>query len=313
MITLLELDPDFAALLSDEERAVAGRLGVAVHTVDAEDDVAALLGETGAFGAEVLEGMLVRRLRVGDQVGIRLLGAGDIVMAPRDVRSVCLAESQLIACQGARLALFGEGVLFGLRRWPTLALRLLERFAERVELLEAQLVISQLPRVDQRVSAVMWLLAERWGRVTRMGTHLPIHLTHDTLGALIGARRSTVTLALGQLADHGEVIKQEDGWLLLAPPPQPSGLSADTSLEGLKLRAPSPTPWMEQALPDNGSPPIVVAFSGAVRADCREERALAGSHRDRARKLRARSRELRWRSARAQPSTEALQPFRAAR
>jgi hypothetical protein len=67
--------------------------------------------------------------------------------------------------------------------------------------------------------AIMWLLAEKWGYVTRAGTVLPLALTHATLGYLIGARRPTVTLALGELAERGRLVKQDDGWLIIEPPP----------------------------------------------------------------------------------------------
>jgi len=53
-------------------------------------------------------------------------------------------------------------VLFAIRRWPAVAVRLLKRFAEQSQTLEAQLVIAQLARVEQRVFALMWLLAQRW-------------------------------------------------------------------------------------------------------------------------------------------------------
>jgi hypothetical protein len=47
-------------------------------------------------------------------------------------------------------------------------------------------------------------------------------LTHETLGALVGARRPTVTLALRKLTDDGALVPQDAGWLLVAPPPEPA-------------------------------------------------------------------------------------------
>ena len=95
--------------------------------------------------------------------------------------------------------------------------------AEQSDRLATQLAICQLPRVDQRLLAMMWLLAESWGQVTSAGTTLPLTLTHDTLGGLVGARRPTVTLALGELTDRGAIVRQDRGWLLLEPPPESSG------------------------------------------------------------------------------------------
>jgi hypothetical protein len=79
-------------------------------------------------------------------------------------------------------------------------------------------MICQLPRVDERLLALMWLLAESWGQVTPAGTLLPIALTHAALGGLIGARRPTVTLALGNLTAAGVIRRQPRGWLLLGSP-----------------------------------------------------------------------------------------------
>jgi hypothetical protein len=61
----------------------------------------------------------------------------------------------------------------------------------------------------------MWHLAERWGRMTPAGVSVPLGLTHETIGRLVGARRPTVSLALKQLAASGTITRREDGaWLL---------------------------------------------------------------------------------------------------
>jgi len=129
-----------------------------------------------------------------------------------------VSDSSTRAVGGTRLVLLGGELLLATRRWPGLARGLYERFAQQTDRLATQLVICQLPRVDQRLLALMWLLAESWGRVTASGTTLPLKLTHDVLGALIGARRPTVTLALRDLAERGAVVKRDQGWLLLEPP-----------------------------------------------------------------------------------------------
>jgi hypothetical protein len=95
----------------------------------------------------------------------------------------------------------------------------------------AQLVICQLPRVDERVLAMLWLLSETWGHVTPSGVRLPLVLTHETLGALVGARRPTVTLALRKLVEDGALVHQDAGWLLLEPP-------AESEEEAAKILAP---------------------------------------------------------------------------
>ena len=116
-----------------------------------------------------------------------------------------------------------------------------------------QLVICQLPRVDQRVLAVMWLLAESWGQVTPGGIRLPLTLTHETLGALVGARRPTVTLALRKLSDEGSIVHQDSGWLLLEPPPDPAATSSAAKLvppelAGISRWAPAPAPGRDPSV-----------------------------------------------------------------
>jgi len=80
----LGIDPDFGQLLSFEDRAIARRLSLRVSGSRGASgrwgaDVNALLAEARVFGAIVVEGMLVHRRQVADQVGLRLLGAGDMV------------------------------------------------------------------------------------------------------------------------------------------------------------------------------------------------------------------------------------------
>lgn len=143
-----------------------------------------------------------------------------------------VGEASLRGLPGTRLALLGRDVVFAARRWPGLASALQLRAAQQADRLAAQLVICQLPRVDQRLLSLLWLLAESWGRVTPAGTALPLKLTHEALGALIGARRPTVTLALRELTERGAIVRQNEGWLLLEGPPEASG-RAET------LRAPA--------------------------------------------------------------------------
>jgi Crp-like helix-turn-helix domain len=66
----------------------------------------------------------------------------------------------------------------------------------------------------------MWFLAESWGRVTPAGTSLPLSLTHDAIGEMIGAKRPTVSLALKELVQQGAVVRRDGGWLLLKGAPE---------------------------------------------------------------------------------------------
>jgi CRP/FNR family cyclic AMP-dependent transcriptional regulator len=56
--------------------------------------------------------------------------------------------------------------------------------------------ISQLPRVEDRLLALMWLLADSRGIVCEDGIRVPLSVTHESLAQMIGARRQTVNLGL---------------------------------------------------------------------------------------------------------------------
>jgi CRP/FNR family transcriptional regulator, cyclic AMP receptor protein len=49
---------------------------------------------------------------------------------------------------------------------------------------------------------------------------IPFALTHSTLARLVGARRPSVTSAIGELAKDGLLERTDDGWLLRGDPSQ---------------------------------------------------------------------------------------------
>jgi hypothetical protein len=96
---------------------------------------------------------------------------------------------------------------------------LIERLNARAQRLAVAQAISQLNRVDERLLALFWHLAARWGHVTPRGLHLSLTLSHRMLSQLIGARRPTVSTALGDLTRRGQVLRLDDGtWLLTGEP-----------------------------------------------------------------------------------------------
>ncbi len=222
-IRLLDADADIGRYLTADEREAAEALTVPCVTLEpGHVDVGAVIERNACFGAFVLDGMLVAHLRVGEQAGMRILGPGDVVSTGTVPASMLLVDSGCRAVVRTRLAMLGKDVLVGAHRWPRLIAGLHARTAEQIERVSVQLAICQLPRVEDRLLALFWLLAESWGRVTTSGTVLPLALTHETLGALIGARRPTVTLALGELAARGAVLRQGRAWLLVEPPARPT-------------------------------------------------------------------------------------------
>jgi CRP-like cAMP-binding protein len=99
-------------------------------------------------------------------------------------------------------------------RWPTVIEEITERAVRRSHALGLQLALGQVPRIEGRLLLLFWRLSERWGRVTPEGILVPLRLTHETLAALVSARRPSVTSALGRLAESGLVERRDGGWLV---------------------------------------------------------------------------------------------------
>jgi hypothetical protein len=216
-MALLDVDADLCRYLTADERARIAQISVPVLSVPKGPlDPAELLGGE-AFAAVVLNGLVLHHLAIGSHLGRRILGPGDVIdtgVVPEPL----LGQSRYGAASETRLAALGTDFLLAARRAPRLFVGLQAVIADQTERLATQLVICQLPRVADRVLAMLWLLAESFGRVGAAGTTLPLSLTHEALGALVGARRPTVTLALGELTHRGALVHDADGWLLLEPP-----------------------------------------------------------------------------------------------
>lgn len=216
-VAILEIDPDLGAGLAPEAFKAASRHFVVpvVSTessgpIDLPDDLG-----PDAFGALVLEGVVLHEIEMGGWRTAQLLGPGDLV-GPEPGRSTAVSGSVTVdASAGTALAVLGPHALAAMARWPALAANLLRASSAQSERLSAQQAISRLPRVGDRLVAMLWSLAERWGHVRADAVHLPLAMTHDLLGRLVGARRPTVSVALSVLAEKGLVTRQPDRtWLL---------------------------------------------------------------------------------------------------
>jgi CRP/FNR family cyclic AMP-dependent transcriptional regulator len=167
------------------------------------------------FALLVVDGLLIHDLRIADSAASELLGPGDLAGA-RPVGDVLVpTASSWTVVHPSRIALLDARLTRTIRLAPVLATRLLARAAEQCARLSAHRAIVQLPRVEDRVLALFGHLAERWGRVGSGGLIVPLRLTHEMIGRLVGARRPTVSLGLKALADQGALDRRDDGsWLI---------------------------------------------------------------------------------------------------
>lgn len=222
--SLLELDPDLGLLLS-EDRLEAARhtLRVAIHSLETGPwDVERMSSTTtDHLGLLVLDGVLAREVLVSDTISTELLGPGDVLRPWHLHESASLLRYSVRwnVLSRSRIALLDRRFAGQLASFPEVNAALIDRVNERAFRLAVTQAISQLNRVDRRLLALFWHLAERWGRITADGVALPMTLSHRMLGQLVGARRPTVSTALSELGKANEVRRRDDGtWLLTGEP-----------------------------------------------------------------------------------------------
>jgi CRP/FNR family transcriptional regulator, cyclic AMP receptor protein len=221
---ILELDPELGQLLEGERLLTARRdLQVIVHTLhDGPWEASRLAGASpDHIGLLVLDGVLAREVLVSDTISTELLGPGDVVRPWRLHEGDALLQHTVRwnVLTRSRIALLDRRFAAQLARYPEVNAAVIDRINERALRLAVTQAISQLNRVDRRLLALFWHLAERWGRMTPDGVAIPMTLSHRMLGQLVGARRPTVSTALGELARLGELVRRDDGtWLLTGEP-----------------------------------------------------------------------------------------------
>ena len=164
-----------------------------------------LTGGSQPNGLHILDGLLVREATVSNHPCAELLGPGDLLRAGDDSEHEELLPRRIewAAATSARVAIVDQALAVRMAQWPEIFAALMDRAARRAERLVVTQAIAHLTRVDDRLLALLWLLAERWGRVVPGGVLVSLRLPHRTLAGMVGARRPSVTTALGQLMARG--------------------------------------------------------------------------------------------------------------
>jgi hypothetical protein len=220
IVRLLEYDPDLGRRMRPARLHEAQLHALApVVTVPRglwDPSATAATAVAGPYGLLVLDGLMSRDLLIGDLASAQLVGRGDLIQLHDDEGAELMPLGvRWTVLEPATVALLDDGFLLSVQRWPEVVAGLFERVAAQSARLAKHRALCQLPRVADRVHALLWFLAERWGRVTPQGVILPLKLTHGTLGQLVGAKRPTVSLAVKELAAQDRVHRRPDGaWLL---------------------------------------------------------------------------------------------------
>ena len=163
----------------------------------------------------MIAGALSVDVRVGDRTATEIVGEGDVlqrVTARAD--DLLERESSWHALVPARLALLDDAFAERIKPWPQISRALLSRACTRAADLDVQRAITSQPRLEVRLTLLLWHLAGRWGRVEPGGIRIALPLTHRLLGRLVGAERPSVSHALTRLS-LAELVTSRDGALHL--------------------------------------------------------------------------------------------------
>jgi CRP/FNR family cyclic AMP-dependent transcriptional regulator len=179
--------------------------------------------EPGHLGLLVIEGVLTREVVLGTTIATEICGRGDLLRpADHDGENAPVPFAiQWTVLEPTRVAVLDRRFTSVIGHWPEAVEVVMRATMRRVHSLALHLAVCHLRRVDSRLLVLLWHLADRWGRVEPEGVHVPMRLTHQTLGRLVGAQRPSVTTALKQLTDAGRISRLDDGsWLLRGSPPE---------------------------------------------------------------------------------------------
>jgi CRP/FNR family transcriptional regulator, cyclic AMP receptor protein len=230
-VPLLVADPELAEELDETAAALARRALHArvVHFDPGPCDPGQRIDPVGAIGLLVTDGLICRSVIVGSEASSELLGAGDVLRPWADDASDAIpARVEYEVLAPAAVAILDRAFAQRLMRFPEVFGELTDRALRRAR---AQAVLNatcHIKRVDVRLLALFWHLAERWGRVTPRGIVVPLRLTHTRLAALVGAQRPSVTTALKRMHAREVLTRDPAGHYVL-------GASAHDELERLCL------------------------------------------------------------------------------
>jgi CRP/FNR family transcriptional regulator, cyclic AMP receptor protein len=222
--SVLREDPELALGLSEDDRRAAVSLFRApVIQVSSQRWTPPHYDPARTFGLIVLDGLLGRRVRVGRTVGTELLGVGDILRPWDDEQPFELVPATLDwrVFSPTRLAVLDDRITTLIGRRAQLVVNFSGRIMRQSRRATYLMVVSHLPRIEDRVLTTLWHIASTCGKVTPEGVSIPFRITHEVLGEIVGAHRPSVTVAIQTLETRGKLIRTaNNGFILPGMPPE---------------------------------------------------------------------------------------------
>ncbi len=224
LVRVFDYEPDLLADVDARSadhlrrRAAAPRLWVeAGNWVPPRDDAV-----RRSFGLLVLDGLMTRSISLFGRECPEIVGVGDLLRPWEDghTETSIGASATWTALERTSLAILDERFADVVCRWPGVITALMSRSVQRSRSVSFHFAIAHVRHADTRLLMLLWHLADRWGRVTPAGVHVPLRLTHELMARLACMRRPTASTALQRLSRRGELLRRSDGtWLLTGDPP----------------------------------------------------------------------------------------------
>jgi CRP/FNR family transcriptional regulator, cyclic AMP receptor protein len=233
LASLLDVDPDLGGGLDERNRLEARRRLVApvVALESGRWDASRLEPPGGdALGLLIADGLVLRDVAVVQSMCAELLGTGDIIRPWQDigVGAVMATEVEWRSLSTTTLLVVDRRLMAAMAPWPEITMALVSRTVARAQTLAVALAISCIRGLEIRLLALLWHLADQFGRVRREGVVLELPLTHQVIGRLAGATRPSVSTALKTLENDGRISRLErGGFVLHGDPPDLATLLVD--------------------------------------------------------------------------------------
>lgn len=219
-VRLLEVDPELGARLEGEELLQARKYATlpAIHLDAGSWDIQQLRDARGVrgdvYGFVLTEGTITVDAIFAARRATRVIAPNELILMDGWDHDSLPVRWGWTVLEPTTIGVLDERLEVIARHWPSLMTALVIRGADQTRHALLQQAISQLPRVEDRLLALMWSLADGRGVVREDGVYVPLSLTHQALAQMIGARRPTVSLGLKALSDRGALRPHDEGWLI---------------------------------------------------------------------------------------------------
>jgi CRP-like cAMP-binding protein len=206
--------PLFSALEPPERRLIGGLIRVQRY---AARSPVVWEGDSGGALFFILSGYLkaVRQGADGNEVLLSVMGPRE-VMGELSVLDGHPRSATVVTLESAELAVVErEPLLTLVQQSPSLALGLIAVLTQRLRNLSKRCEDISLLDIPARLAETLLALADRHGERSGRDVRIPVKLSQQDLGNMVGATRESVNKQLRQWTQDG-ILRQEEGRVVIS-------------------------------------------------------------------------------------------------